>query len=192
MQGMKEAGLDMQETNAIGFDMTQCKVGDKLLHRNGEVAELSGFCLGRDYPYQMNNRVTVDGGGFCYADDDISEHDIVGFADVESKPVTKMILTTDSAARKQIPITTGVLDYFPLAIAEVAKCSKACNEQHHPGEPLHWDKSKSTDHADCIARHLVDRDSYDTDGIRHSVKLAWRALAYLQIQLENEQKGKSA
>lgn len=108
----------------------------------------------------------------------------------QQKPYTKMLLSTDSLDRKQMPITTGVLDYFPLAIAEVAKCSKAGNDQHNPGKHLHWDKSKSTDHADCIARHLIDRDKYDTDGIRHSVKLAWRALAYLQIQLENEAKDK--
>ena len=99
----------------------------------------------------------------------------------------EMILPTDPQERKGIPITTGVLDYFPLAIAEVAKCSKAGNDQHNPGQPLHWAKGKSTDHADCIPRHLIDRGNFDTDGIRHSAKLAWRALALLQIELENEQ-----
>ena len=99
---------------------------------------------------------------------------------------TGMILPTDSKVRKTIPITTGVLDYFPLAIAEVAKASYAGNEQHHPGEKLFWDKSKSTDHSDCISRHLIDRGKYDSDGIRHSAKLAWRALALLQIELETE------
>lgn len=98
-----------------------------------------------------------------------------------------MLLPTDPQERKGIPITTGVLDYFPLAIAEVAKCSKAGNDQHNPGQPLHWAKGKSTDHADCIPRHLIDRGTCDTDGIRHSAKLAWRALALLQIELENEQ-----
>ena len=99
-----------------------------------------------------------------------------------------MLLPTDAQERKQIPITTGVLDYFPLAIAEVAKCSKAGNDQHHPGEPLFWDKTKSTDHADCIGRHLIDRGKFDTDGQRHSAKLAWRALALLQLELEEETK----
>lgn len=99
----------------------------------------------------------------------------------------EMLLPTDPHERKGIPITTGVLDYFPLAIAEVAKCSKAGNDQHNPGQPLHWAKGKSTDHADCIPRHLIDRGAFDTDGIRHSAKLAWRALALLQIELENEQ-----
>ena len=98
-----------------------------------------------------------------------------------------MLLPTDPQERKGIPITTGVLDYFPLAIAEVAKCSKAGNDQHNPDQPLHWAKGKSTDHADCIPRHLIDRGTFDTDGIRHTAKLAWRALALLQIELENEQ-----
>lgn len=96
----------------------------------------------------------------------------------------QMLLSTDPTERKGMPITTGVLDYFPLAIAEVAKCSKAGNDQHNPGQPLHWAKDKSTDHADCIPRHLIDRGTFDTDGIRHSAKLAWRALANLQIEME--------
>ena len=103
---------------------------------------------------------------------------------IENKP--DMLLPTDAQERKQIPIVSGVLDYFPLAIAEVAKCSKAGNDQHHPGEPLFWDKTKSTDHADCVGRHLIDRGKFDTDGQRHSAKLAWRALALLQIELEKD------
>ncbi|MGL5074924.1 MAG: dATP/dGTP diphosphohydrolase domain-containing protein [Waterburya sp.] len=97
----------------------------------------------------------------------------------------QMILTTDPQSRKEIPITEGVIDYFPLALAEVAKCSFAGNKQHNLGKPLTWDKTKSTDHANCIGRHLIDRGSFDTDGVRHSAKLAWRALALLQIELEN-------
>lgn len=100
--------------------------------------------------------------------------------------IKPMILSEDPKTRKDTPITTGVLDYFPLAMAAVAQCSKAGNDQHNPGQPLHWAQGKSTDHADCIARHLIDRGTTDTDGIRHSAKLAWRALANLQIELENE------
>lgn len=99
-----------------------------------------------------------------------------------------MLLAQDAQERKDTPITSGVLDYFPLALAAVAKCSKAGNDQHNPGQPLHWAKGKSTDHADCIARHLIDRKSVDTDGIPHDVKLAWRALALLQTRLESETK----
>lgn len=97
----------------------------------------------------------------------------------------EVLLTTDAKERKGAPIATGVLDYFPLALMEVAKCSKAGNDQHNPGQPLHWAKEKSTDHADCILRHLIDRGTIDTDGIRHSAKVAWRALALLQVEIEN-------
>lgn len=106
--------------------------------------------------------------------------------DTNAKLKSDMLLPTDAQERKQIPITTGVLDYFPLAIAEVAKCSWAGNQQHHPDKELHWDKTKSTDHSDCIARHLIDRGKFDTDGQRHSAKLAWRALALLELELEKE------
>lgn len=97
-------------------------------------------------------------------------------------------LSTDAKVRKDTPVTTGVLDYFPLAIVEIARVSKAGNDQHNPGQPLHWAKEKSTDHADCIVRHLLERGTVDTDGQRHSAKVAWRALALLQIELELENK----
>jgi len=95
-----------------------------------------------------------------------------------------MILPTDPKERKAIPFVTGLIDYFPLALAEVAKTSYVGQQQHNPDKPLAWDKEKSKDHADCIGRHLVDRGTFDTDGVRHSAKLAWRALANLQNELE--------
>jgi len=94
-------------------------------------------------------------------------------------------LPTDSQARKNIPIATGLLDYFPAALAAVAEVSKAGNDKHNPGEPLHWARGKSMDQADCIGRHLIERGTIDPDtGLRHSAQLAWRALALLQLELE--------
>ncbi len=93
-------------------------------------------------------------------------------------------LPNEPSDRKSMPITEGVLDYFPLAIAEVARVSKAGNDQHNPGEPLHWARDKSRDHANCISRHLIERGGLDSDGMRHSAKLAWRALALLQEEIE--------
>lgn len=94
------------------------------------------------------------------------------------------MLPTDAKERKATPIYSGVLKYFPLALAEVARCSKAGNDQHNPGQPLHWAKEKSTDHGDCIVRHQIEAGTLDSDGIRHSAKVAWRALAQLQIEME--------
>ena len=99
-------------------------------------------------------------------------------------------MSDEAAERKAKPICTGVLDYFPDALAAVAICSRVGNEQHNPGQPLHWAKDKSTDHADALLRHLVDRGTVDTDGVLHSAKVAWRALALLQTELENAKEGK--
>lgn len=93
-------------------------------------------------------------------------------------------LPTDSASRKNVPMVRGLLDYFPAALAAVAEVSRIGNEQHNPGEEMHWARGKSSDHADCIVRHLVDRGRTDTDGVSHTAKVAWRALALLQEELE--------
>lgn len=93
-------------------------------------------------------------------------------------------LPTDAAERKALPVATGVLDYFPDALAAVAEVSRIGNDQHNPGQPLHWEKGKSTDHADSLVRHLLERGQFDSDGARHSAKVAWRALALLQTELE--------
>lgn len=101
-------------------------------------------------------------------------------------PYGNSLLPTDADDRKEIPLCTGVLDYFPAALAEVARVSKAGNDQHNPGQPLHWSRYKSTDQVDCLLRHLAERGTIDVDGHRHSAKLAWRALAILQLELEAE------
>lgn len=99
-----------------------------------------------------------------------------------------VLLPTEPKARKQTPIYSGVLKYFPKALAEVARVSYAGNEQHNPGQPLHWAREKSTDQHDCIVRHLLEAGTFDTDGQRHSAKVAWRSLAALELELEAEGK----
>lgn len=95
-----------------------------------------------------------------------------------------MHLPADAKARKATPIYSGVVRYFPKALAAVAELSRKGNEQHNPGQPLHWDRSKSTDELDALMRHLVDAGTVDTDKVRHSTKVAWRALANLEKELE--------
>lgn len=95
----------------------------------------------------------------------------------------------EAKQRKETPIYSGVISYFPLAIAEVSRVSFVGNEQHNKGQPLHWDRSKSKDELDALMRHLTDHargEVYDTDGVRHLSKCAWRALAILEKELENE------
>lgn len=95
----------------------------------------------------------------------------------------------EAQKRKSTPVYSGVLAYFPDALKAVARVSKAGNDQHNPGQPLHWDRTKSTDEDDALMRHLIDRakgEVFDTDGQRHRAKVAWRALAALQKELEDE------
>ena len=97
-----------------------------------------------------------------------------------------MTLPDDPQSRKLVPLARGCLDYFPAALCAVASLSLKAQDQHHPGAELHWDRAKSADHADCIVRHLLSRGTTDTDGVPHSVKVAWRALAMAQEELEGQ------
>jgi hypothetical protein len=97
-----------------------------------------------------------------------------------------LALTSNPQERKDTPIYTGVMLYFPDALAEVARVSKVGNDQHNPGEPLHWAKEKSTDEGDALIRHQLEAGTRDTDGQRHSAKVAWRALAQLQREIDAE------
>jgi hypothetical protein len=100
-----------------------------------------------------------------------------------------MTLPTDAAARKAIPVYSGFIKYFPRGMIAVAQLSKIGNDQHNPGKPLHWDRSKSGDEMDALVRHMLD-DAMgvptDTDGVLHATKLAWRAMANLEKLLEKK------
>lgn len=97
------------------------------------------------------------------------------------------ILPTGAEERNQFPMADGLLYYFPAALAAVANVSKLGNDQHNPGQPMHWARGKSMDHANKIIRHLLEVGTKDSDGTRHAAKVAWRALALLQEELEREE-----
>ncbi len=98
-----------------------------------------------------------------------------------------MSLPTDDKERKALPIWDGVIMYFPDALAAVAKVSKIGNDQHNPGEPLHWARGKSMEQMNTAMRHMMDHgmgNPIDTDGCYHLAKAAWRILAELQLSIE--------
>ena len=99
-------------------------------------------------------------------------------------PPLRRGLPADAAGRKAVPLYSGCVKYFPDALAAVAELSRIGNDQHNPGKPLHWDRSKSGDERDALMRHLLEAGTIDGDGVRHSTKVAWRALANLQKELE--------
>lgn len=152
------------------------------------------WVVGRNLKSARSYRTTYPDNGRWSIDGE-DEWDIVAEVQADGSPLAApstadTVLPIDSQARKDTPIFSGVARYFPLALAEVARLSKAGNDKHNPGEPLHWSRGKSNDHADCAMRHLIESGTRDPDdGHLHTTKLAWRALAMLQIELENLSKG---
>jgi hypothetical protein len=92
----------------------------------------------------------------------------------------------DSKQRKMMPVVSGVLDYFPDAIAAVSYISYLGNQKHNPGQDLHWARGKSDDHIDCLGRHLLRRDCTDQDDIMEFAEMVWRAMAALQLHIEHK------
>lgn len=97
----------------------------------------------------------------------------------------RLLSDMSSAQRKEYPIVTGVLDYFPDALTMVAHVSYKGNQKHNPGQPLHHARGKSADHLDCIGRHLIERDRVE-DNILHMANEVWRSLAELQEMCEKK------
>jgi hypothetical protein len=137
--------------------------------------------------------IGIDGGYLCERHwyEQHSAHASATTSDSFPSGVKNVVpnVVKDATWRKQRPLWSGVLNYFPDALLEVAHVSWVGNEQHNPGQELHWDRSKSQDEKDACARHLVESGKFDTDGTRHSAKAAWRALANLQKELENDHTG---
>lgn len=106
----------------------------------------------------------------------------------ELDPKRQVALPEDQASRNAMPLFDGFMAYFPNAMAEVARLSYDATQQHHPDQPMHWDRSKSTDHLNKILRHTIDAGKFDEKGHRHSTMLAWRAMANLQEELERDMK----
>lgn len=129
----------------------------------------------------------------------IGTNDVLSIADEMRPKEVKRLLTlpTDSAERKNYPMLSGLLNYFPAALAGAANTSKLGNDKHNPGQPLHHARGKSMDHGDCIIRHLMDTENLkasfkagessvkQSDILLEANQLVWRALAYSQ-QLHEE------
>lgn len=116
------------------------------------------------------------------APDDPATHNALWLKHMQDHQQQAARLPSKSEDRKKIPLAS-VLDYFPDALCAVAEVVNVGQVQHSTDR---WDRSKSTDHEDCLLRHLLDRGTVDTDGMRHSAKVAWRALALLQLEIEKD------
>jgi hypothetical protein len=97
------------------------------------------------------------------------------------------MLPTDDKARKALQYWTFLTEYFLDAWMAVANVAIAGNQQHNPGERLHWAREKSTDQMNTAFRHMLDYaqgTKVDTDGQYHLAKAIWRLSAQLQLDIE--------
>lgn len=93
----------------------------------------------------------------------------------------------DPKERKKFPVYSGFVKYFPRAIAAISHVSWMGNEQHHPGTPLHWDMTKSTDEEDAMLRHLMEHDAGETiddKGYQVLAQAGWRVMAKIERYLK--------
>jgi hypothetical protein len=110
-------------------------------------------------------------------------------------PRGSAVLPTDSAVRKSLPVYSGVVKYFPLALLRVGEVSRIGNDKHNPGEPLHWSRDKSADHMDAAVRHIMDYASgqkNDPSGSKHLANAIWRQMAQLQLDEEADDASQEA
>ena len=119
----------------------------------------------------------IDDYSFTYLESDVNN--------IEVNEPEEVKISNKAQLRKNTPVFSGVLKYFPNALKAVARASKAGNDQHHKNKPLHWDMSKSSDEYDAMIRHLLDHQEnpVDDDNVLHLTKVAWRALAGLERYL---------
>jgi hypothetical protein len=103
-----------------------------------------------------------------------------------------MILPTEDKTRKgEWPLWTFMFGYFPKAWLEVVRVAVVGNNQHNPGQKLHWAREKSTDQLNTALRHQFDYGMgvrKDTDGVYHLAKAIWRLMAQLQLDVEADEK----
>ena len=179
-------GADLRKADLCGADLRGAELCDANLRkadlRGADLcgADLRGACL--EYADLWGaNLEGVDLRGACLEYADLGDAYLYGakFDCEKTDPVEDdkvKHLPEDSKERKDIPIYTGVINYFPDAFVELAKLSLRGGVQHgQTRETLHWDRDKSTDHLDALCRHMIDEDW---------VEVAWRALANLQVQIE--------
>lgn len=106
---------------------------------------------------------------------------------LEARVTSKYFIPQDDAERKNAPMARGLLHYFPAALFAVATHSMDSDRKHNPGsaDGPTWARKKSSDHADCIIRHMIDAGRGETgEEVYHLTAIAWRSLAQLQEALE--------
>lgn len=162
------------------------KAGDKVVvvenpypteRRVGDVGEVVDHTEGL-YPYIVKFENSVVTYPFKEGE--------VALAETTADRTATGRIIPDDDSRENYPLFDVLVGYFPAAMCELSRWSKVGNEQHNPGEELHWAREKSTDHRNKILRHLMDYDQKDSNGFYEAIPLLWRAAALAQELLEKD------
>lgn len=84
------------------------------------------------------------------------------------------LFPVDDAERKKYAVGTFICEFFPHAIAELARFSYDMQQKHNPNAPMGWVKDKSIGDGNQIFRHQMNGD-YE--------EVAWRGLEQLERKL---------
>lgn len=152
------------------------KVGDKVVCVDSSLSQ-GQLTVGQTYTveYAVRDVVMVDNDHKVWS----AERFVPApeYSAAQQLNETARYLPDETEVRKDYPLFDGLFGYFPNALCEVARWSKHSNQQHNPGEPMHWAKDKSTDHKNKIMRHTLDAEQLNKDGFYEAIGAAWRALA---------------
>lgn len=108
---------------------------------------------------------------------------------------------TDYKERKEWECWTYLMEYMPDAFLEEVRVAIAGNQQHNPGQHLHWARGKSTDQMNTAFRHMWEHtmaarwgrgSMVDVDKCYHLAKAIWRLRAELQLTLERVRRENAA
>lgn len=90
------------------------------------------------------------------------------------------------------PVWQGLVQYFPLALSEIAKVSDYGAKKYNlEFSERNWEKVEGAKerYEDALLRHILDEttDPYDGEsGLLHAAHAAWNALAVLELVLKEK------
>lgn len=110
-------------------------------------------------------------------------------------------LPTDDKERKMLPMFKMITGYFSKALREVTRVCVANNVRYNPGKDpadIHWARGKSKDQLGSSFRHMMEAavdgkvfedevSAADGKPIYILAENAWRALAALEVAIEEQE-----
>lgn len=117
------------------------------------------------------------------------------------------VLPRDDKERKNLPLFKMICGYFPKALREVTRVCVANNVRYNPDRTpndINWARGKSTDQLGSLFRHILEArvDGLVFEDLPPEVQAAcgpgfervyvlaeaaWRALAALELQIEEQE-----